>query len=294
MSLHRALGTVQRRVRPRKERSDDEALYDDDSPFSGAESGAVEERSSSSDLETDQDVDIGSVSFGALAKAQSSIGISMDSPGSERRDVPHRQVQKTRRGQDGKDHTGEELPRKGQNEAFGRSSKHAPIELSSKKAVSRKRDAVVIPKRESRDPRFDPLTGPLDEGKVRKDYAFLEGYREIEMKSIRDEIRRAKDEAVKETLKRELLSMESKKKAQAAKDKQQDILNAHRKKEKELIKQGKKPFYLKKAEQKKMALMERYGKLKGKQLSRVIERKRKKRASREKKNLPSPRREVKS
>ena len=97
--------------------------------------------------------------------------------------------------------------RKERKEVLARSNKHAPTELSSKKAVSRKREAVVVPKRESRDPRFDPLTGPLDERKVRKDYAFLESYRESEMKSIRDEIKRAKDEVVKETLKKELLSM---------------------------------------------------------------------------------------
>ncbi|KAI9864549.1 MAG: rRNA biogenesis protein rrp36 [Trichoglossum hirsutum] len=297
MSLHvqtKALDVFQRRVRPRKDTSDDEVPYDGDSTSPGAESiGAIKE-SDPDDLEIDQDMEIGSVSFGALAKAQSSIRIRMNSSSAERQEVPHWQAQKTRHNQDSRDHIGEELPRKERKEAFGRSSKHAPTELSSKKAVSRRREAVMVPKRESRDPRFDPLTGPLDEGKTKKNYAFLESYREIEMKSIRDEIRRAKDDAVKETLKKELSSMESKKKAQETKDKQQDILNAHRKKEKELIKQGKKPFYLKKAEQKKLALVERYSKLKGKQLSRIIERKRKKKASKERKNMPSLRREVKS
>jgi ribosomal RNA-processing protein 36 len=161
------------------------------------------------DLEIDQDMEIGSVSFGALAKAQSSIRIRMNSSSAERQEVPHWQAQKTRHNQDSRDHIGEELPRKERKEAFGRSSKHAPTELSSKKAVSRRREAVMVPKRESRDPRFDPLTGPLDEGKTKKNYAFLESYREIEMKSIRDEIRRAKDDAVKETLKKELSSMVS-------------------------------------------------------------------------------------
>ena len=48
------------------------------------------------------------------------------------------------------------------------------------------------------------------------------------------------------------------------------------------------------AEQKKLALVERYSKLKGKQLDRVIERKRKKKASKERKNMPLLRREVES
>ncbi|KAH0537850.1 hypothetical protein FGG08_005463 [Glutinoglossum americanum] len=298
MPLHvqsKALGPVQHRVRPHKEASDDEALDGDGSTSLDEEFDIDIERSETNDSEMKQDMDISSVSFGALVEAQGSISTHINSPGVKRLETPQQEsheLDKARYRQPGRDCRGERTARKNGKEIFGRSSKHAPTELSSKKAVSRKREAVVVPKRETRDPRFDPLAGPLDERKLRKDYAFLESYRESEMKSIRDEIKRAKDETVKEGLKKELLSMESKKKAQEAKDKQQEILDVHRKKEKELIKQGKKPFYLKKAEQKKLALLERYSKLKGKQLSHVIERKRKKRASKERKNMPFLRREV--
>ena len=130
--------------------------------------------------------------------------------------------------------------------------------------------------------------------KMKKNYAFLDEYREDEMKQLKETIRRTRstDEATKGTLKRALLSMESKKKAQAAKDKQQEIIRMHRAKEKELIKQGKKPFYLKKSEQKRLALVERFKGLKGKQVERVMERKRKKKAGRERKNMPDVRRIV--
>lgn len=132
----------------------------------------------------------------------------------------------------------------------------------------------------------------MDEAKVRKAYAFLDDYREDEMKELKNRIKNTKDEETKEKLKRTLLSMESRKKAQARKDKEQEILDKHRKEEKELVKQGKKPFYLKKTEQKKRVLMDQYGTLKGKQLDHVIERRRKKVEGKEKKKMPFARREV--
>ncbi|KAI9786879.1 MAG: rRNA biogenesis protein rrp36 [Geoglossum umbratile] len=262
-------------------------MYEDSASSSDAGSDGGAEGSGSDGSEMGQNLDTGSISFGALAKAQSALG--------KRREISHsqrREAEGAAHWHSGGDRTQEGLLGKERKEGLGRSSKHAPAELSSKKAVSRKRDAVVVPKRQSRDPRFDPLTGPLDDRKLRKDYAFLESYRESEMRSIGEEIKRAKDETVKETLKKKLLSMESRKKAQEAKDKQQEIWDAHRRKEKELVKQGKKPFFLKKAEQRKLALVERYSKLKGKELNRVIERKRRKKASKERKNMPFLRREA--
>jgi rRNA biogenesis protein RRP36 len=158
--------------------------------------------SHSDNSDKNQDLDIGSVSFGALAKAQSTVN--------RRREIPHRRLGEIKGPgywHDSRGRTEEGLIRKDRKDILGRASKHAPTELSSKKAVSRKRDAVMVPKRESRDPRFDPLAGPLDDRMVRKNYAFLEGYRESEMKSIGNEIKRTKDESVKEMLKKELLSM---------------------------------------------------------------------------------------
>jgi ribosomal RNA-processing protein 36 len=173
-----------------------------------------------------------------------------------------------------------------------RSNKHAPAEVSSKKAVSRKREAVPVIKREYRDPRFEPLSGPLNEPKLQQVYSFLDDYRDKEITELKSAIKRARDESEKENLKRSLLSLESKKKAQEKKRKEKEILDKHREKEKELVKQGKKPFYLKKAEQRRQFLLNRYGELKGKQLDRVIDRRRKKEERKEKKKMPWSRRDV--
>lgn len=162
--------------------------------------------------------------------------------------------------------------------------------MSSKKPVSRRRTIVEIPKREARDPRFGPLGAAADESKTRKAYAFLDQYRDDEMKQLRVAMKKTKDPAAKEELQRQLRSMESRKKTQERKDREKAIIEDHRKQEKELIKQGKKPFYLKKAEQKKRLLMDQYSNMSKRQVDKLIERRRKKASGKEKKSLPLVRR----
>jgi ribosomal RNA-processing protein 36 len=227
--------------------------------------------------------DAAAISFGALAKAQATLS------------QPGRRTKKRPTINTGYDswEDNEALERKAgrkDHRDFNRASKHAPTEVSSKKAVSRKREVVLIAKREHRDPRFEPLTGPVDSSRISAAYSFLDDYREDEMKELKAAIKTAKDEDTKDKLKRALMSMESRKKAQLRKSKEQEVLDKHRKVEKELVKQGKKPFYLKKAEQKKRLLLDQFSSLKGKQLDRVIERRRKKLEGREKKNIPFARR----
>lgn len=239
--------------------------------------------------------DLSSISFGALAKAQRTLGKRKRLEGPPDASINHGRSPDPITSRLPASQSAEALERragKHDHRDFSRSSKHAPAQLSSKKAVSRKREAVLTTKLDHRDPRFEPLNGPIDESKMKRNYAFLEEYRDDEMKQLKETIRRTKstDEATQEALKRALLSMESKKKAQAAKDKQQEIIRTHRAREKDLIKHGKKPFYLKKSEQKKLALVERFKGLKGKQVQRLMERKRKKKAGRERKNMPDMRR----
>ncbi|EPE31648.1 hypothetical protein GLAREA_12404 [Glarea lozoyensis ATCC 20868] len=283
--------SLERRVRARREESVDieditsssEASGEDRNEETSAsdEDGGVESDASSEP----EPLEAASISFGALAKASATLT------------NPKSKKKKTTDPQEPTDTwtNAESLERKAgrqDHRDFNRSSKHAPTEISSKKAVSRRREVVPVPKREFRDPRFDSVTGYVDEAKVRKAYGFLDEYREAEMKELKEKIRQSKDEDEKERLKRTLESMESRKKAQARKDKAAEVLDRHRKEEKELVKQGKKPFYLKKGEQKKRVLVEQYAGLKGKQLDHVMERRRKKVEGKEKKKMPWSRRET--
>lgn len=129
-----------------------------------------------------------------------------------------------------------------------RSSKHAPAVMSSKKPVSRKRDVLAPKKRAARDPRFDSLAGPLDSNKISHNYAFLDQYRDSEMAELKATIKKTKNEEDKEILKKKLLSMESQKKAKQSKERHEKIVREHKKQEKEAVKQGKTPFFLKKCE----------------------------------------------
>lgn len=171
-----------------------------------------------------------------------------------------------------------------------RSSKHAPMAQASNRQVTRKRQVIDVPKRQVRDPRFGPLGGPVDDAALAKKYSFINDYQDSEMAELKAAIKKSKNEEDKAVLKRKLLSMESKKKARENKEREQAVVREHRKKEKEAIAQGKNPFYLKKSEQKKQALVNKFDSMKSKDRERLIERRRKKVSQKEKKNMPAPRR----
>lgn len=235
-------------------------------------------------MEPDLDV----ISFGALARAQEGLlkmrdfkhtGHNVHNPPRANPLIPYTDAEAEERKAGKKD-----------LRDFSRSSKHAPAELSSKKAVSRRREVVQARRLDHRDPRFEPLSGPIDEAKLKKNYSFLETYRDSEIAELRAAVLNGRDADSLEKLKKALQSMESRKKTEAAKDQEQAVLRGYRAKEKELVMQGKKPFYLKRGEQKRLALVERFEGLKDKQVDRVVERRRKKKTTRERRGMPEGRR----
>ena len=296
--------------RPRAIRGDspDSIAFDSghDSVMSDAPAGPNSERTSSDsedeDIAEEDEIksepgspsapadDAVSISFGALARAQVSLlGRKRKRPSSDPL-VPH---PRSRLSADTNDHTSEALERKAgkkDDRKHTRLSKHAPTELSSKKAVSRTRSVVPVPKREVRDPRFESISGPINEQKLKSNYAFLDSYRDDEIKELKVTMRKTKDEDAKDKLKWEILRIESKKKAQERKDAEQEVLRRHRKEERAKVEGGKKPFYLKSSEVKKEALVERYKGMRGKEVDKVVERRRRKKAGREKRSMPGERR----
>ncbi|KAL7797487.1 hypothetical protein V8C37DRAFT_369636 [Trichoderma ceciliae] len=268
------------------EEGDDNGEEDQDS--GEAESGSEPEEAEEEAEEEEPKVDFSSISFGALSRAAASLPRSEKKRNKAGADLDGASTKDTAR-----DTAKESLnrePRKSssrRSDASKRSSKHAPQEMTSKKPVSRRREILADPRRKARDPRFDAMTRTLDEAKIAKNYSFLDEYRESEMAELRLQIKKTKDAYAKEDLKRQLLSMESKKKARQKKEDEAKLLQEHRKKEKELVAQGKQPFYLRKSEQKKQLLMDRYAGMSKSQVNKAIERKRKKVVSKEKKELAS-------
>lgn len=242
---------------------------------------------SGKEIQTFQE-DANSISFGALAKAQGLLEKREDKFTNTTDALGRLRPQKSQNHHiiEGRERRGEQIDR----QKLIRSSKHAPSEISSKKAVTRRREVIPTTKIGLRDPRFEPLSGPIDEARTQKNYSFLEAYQDSEIISLKSAISKSKDEDTTTELKIALLRMESRKKTQQAKSQRQEVLRTHREKEKELIKQGKKPFYLKKAEQKKRTLLDTFEGMNAKQIDRVIERRRKKKAGRERKGMPEGRR----
>ncbi len=242
-----------------------------------------------SDEEGDtSNIDPSQLSFGALARAS----VTLSSSSSSKKKDPSNPRAGAVNPEEYETASTSKKPCSSSSGKHKRSRKHAPVEISSKKRVSRRRDFIDVPKVQARDPRFLPLSKatPIDEIKARKAYAFLNDYQKDEMNQLRGAIKKTKDPIAKEKLQKALTSMESRQKAQERKDRERALLEEHRKKEKELIKQGKTPYYLKKSEQKKQLLVQQFAGMKKSQVDHAIERRRKKVASKEKKHLPLARR----
>ncbi|MDI1491699.1 MAG: rRNA biogenesis protein rrp36 [Ramalina farinacea] len=286
-SIESATSPQIRRVRAYKGASDDEEMASD------ASSEALE-----SATEAPPNDDLATISFGALIKAQSALGKrrrrsssstdpTEDQPPEPFSTTPHHPPRPTHPA------SSEALERragKKDHRDFSRPSKHAPTELSAKKAVSRKRSVIHLPRRQSRDPRFEPAVGRVDDEKVKRNYAFLDSYRDNEIAELKAGLKREKDAGKREVLKKALTSMESRRKTQQLKEQRQEVVRLHRREERAKVAEGKKPFYLKRGEIKERALKERFRGMKSKQVDKVIERRRKKLTAKERKGMPLERR----
>nr|GLL39405.1 ribosomal RNA processing protein 36 homolog [Ipomoea trifida] len=165
----------------------------------------------------------------------------------------------------------------------GRSNKNRPMEISSKKPVSRFREVVQVPKRIVRDPRFETLCGKLDEEGFKKRYNFL--YQKdlpAEKEDLKKQMTRTNDPQVINELKNRIAWIDKQLKSASTRNTEKVILSEHKKKQREAAKQGKQPYYLKKSEIRQRKIIEKYKELKGSgKLEAFIEKKRRKNASKD-------------
>ncbi|CAH2038078.1 unnamed protein product [Thlaspi arvense] len=170
-----------------------------------------------------------------------------------------------------------------------RANKNRPMELSSKRPVSRYREVVQIPKKVVRDPRFDSLSGTVDHEGFRKRYNFFfEEKLPTERVELRKKLKETKNPEEVDQLKDRLSYVEKWMKYEpSTNNKGKAILTEHKKKEREAAKEGKKPYYLKKSEIRKQTLIEKYNSLKesGK-LSAFLDKRRKKNATKDHRYMP--------
>lgn len=173
--------------------------------------------------------------------------------------------------------------------------KGAPEEVSSRKPVAPpkgiKRKAV-----QPRDPRFDDMSGNLDMDKFQQNYAFLEEYREEELKELKRDVfrvkkkmRRSKSAAAADL--QESMSAEIRTRIQQDKQRKhlgemQTAERSVRREEREKVRTtGKTPYYHKRGAIRKMVAEKRKESKKGSR-DKQSERREKKLGSKEKKKLP--------
>ncbi|KAJ8772559.1 hypothetical protein K2173_027736 [Erythroxylum novogranatense] len=170
-----------------------------------------------------------------------------------------------------------------------RANKNRPMEISSKKPVTRFREVVQIPKKEvPRDPRFESYAGNLDVDGFRKRYDFLyENNLPAEREELKKQLKKSKNPRDIDQLKDRISWIDKQLKFESAKQIDATILAEHKKKEREAAKQGKRPYYLKKSEIRKQRLIEKYNKLKASgKLESFIEKRRRKNAAKDHRYMP--------
>lgn len=174
------------------------------------------------------------------------------------------------------------------NEPMKRLNKHKPQEISAKKHVPFLRKVVPVKKRISRDPRFDDLSGEYKPQIFCQTYKFINDIREKEKKIVRKKLKKAKSDSKKEELKALLKRMENQQRARQRQEQEREKELQFKRKHRELVGQGHKPFYLKKSDKKKLELAEKYSELKksGK-LENFLSKKRKRNATKDRKKLPN-------
>ena len=82
---------------------------------------------------------------------------------------------------------------------FSSASLCRPVEVSATKPVGRFRQIVPVPKK-GRDPRFESFTGRLNQDLFRKSYAFVDDVRQAEVRKLRDDLTKEKDEEKREVI----------------------------------------------------------------------------------------------
>jgi ribosomal RNA-processing protein 36 len=262
-----------------------------------------EDDEDSDDGQDDVQASLSNISFGALAKAQASLG-----PKAKRKSKPAQSTANDgeptaasplddirARIREAREQKRQGSSKSKDSEQPSRSSKHAPMVQSSKHPVTRKRTIIEPPAAlKSRDPRFDP-TVRSQSGRIEASqgaYAFLDDYRAAELKEMKEKLAKTKDPRQKEALKRDIRSATDRLRTIENRRREKEVLAEHKKREKGLIREGKKsnPYFLKKSDLKKQVLLKKYESMGSRQRVKALERRQKKLTAKERKEMPMERR----
>jgi ribosomal RNA-processing protein 36 len=165
----------------------------------------------------------------------------------------------------------------------------SPLEVSSKRPVSWKRKVVEVPAMKRRDPRFETLSGKFNEDLFNKSYGFIKDIQSEEKRALQKELAHCTDATESHRLIKTLESIQNRESASQHKQVQQTIKREWRKQELKNIEEGvkKKPFFLKKSEERKLFLLNKFKNKTDQDLDHLLEKKRKRNAGKIRKFLPA-------
>ncbi|XP_040001115.1 ribosomal RNA processing protein 36 homolog [Xiphias gladius] len=169
-----------------------------------------------------------------------------------------------------------------------RLNKNRPMEISAKKPAPFLRQVVPVRKPMLRDPRFDDLSGEYKPEIFEKTYKFINDIKQKEKEVVQKQLKRTKkSNQRKEKLQFLLKRMENQERARKSREQQRERELQFKRQQRERANQGAGPFFLKKSEQKKLQLAEKYQELKksGK-LENFLSKKRKRNAVKDRRKLP--------
>nr|XP_042122522.1 ribosomal RNA processing protein 36 homolog isoform X2 [Peromyscus maniculatus bairdii] len=176
--------------------------------------------------------------------------------------------------------------------------KHRPLEMSAKVRVPFLRQVVPISKKVARDPRFDDLSGEYNPEIFDKTYQFLNDIRAKEkemltmlfvstVELVKKQLKKHRSGEEHEKLRQLLQRMEQQDVAQQERKQQQELRLALKQERRALAQQGHRPYFLKKSEQRQLALAEKFKELKrSKKLESFLSQKRRRNAGKDRKHLP--------
>lgn len=167
-------------------------------------------------------------------------------------------------------------------------NKDRPLEMSAKKPVPILRKGVPAKERIRRDPRFDDLSGEFKPELFHKTYGFLDEIRKKEKEVLEKKFLKARNPKTKKQLKGLLLRMNQQEEAAQQKQKLQEKQAAFKRQQRELAQQGKKPYFLKKSDIRKLELADKYQALKKEgKVEKFLSKKRKRNSIKDRRRLPS-------
>ncbi|KII93750.1 hypothetical protein PLICRDRAFT_171465 [Plicaturopsis crispa FD-325 SS-3] len=251
--------------------------------------------------------DLSSLPLGTLRKAQRALTSAKvlsdseeDGPASEDDGPPEESKGPTEKG---KEKAKPEWSIKPRPDLAKRSNKHAPIEVTSKRPVTRRRQVVEVKNIQPRDPRFLPLAGEFSSQKFQNQYGFLADLHSNELKALRENLKQARKllassprdlRAERENEVNRLDMAVKRAESTVNRDKREKVereaLSRVEKEEHEKRKQGKGGWWMKDSDKKDLLVRARYEALaasggKG-AVKKAIEKKQKKIGQKEKKSRP--------